>query len=309
MNRALDRKAPRLPVASFALIAGLAFLGGCTTSSTPAASSECSQGVTIAGCSGPAIGFSCPSGATPPTDTSLSCGAGSAGSSGETLYCCSSTGPACSADPSVTGCAAGLTGYACTGGQTPPESDAALVCGAGVVGPHGALDYCCTAAGACVADANVTGCTGGSKGYSCTGAQTPPQTNAALTCGPAVAGVNGVADYCCASGAGATCSLHDAVPGCTGNATGWSCTGADTPAQNDASFACSTGTPGGGGTLYCCVALTSSSCKGDASVAGCAAQSFGFSCTGADTPSQANASLQCGAGTPSAGATLYCCTN
>jgi hypothetical protein len=44
-------------------------------------------------------------------------------------------------------------------------------------------------------------------------------------------------------------------------------------------------------------------------VQGCAGDSFGFSCTGSDTPDEADSSLTCSTATPASGALLYCCTH
>ena len=44
-------------------------------------------------------------------------------------------------------------------------------------------------------------------------------------------------------------------------------------------------------------------------VTGCQAGSYGFSCSGSDTPGTDFSNLNCSAGTPdpTSGATLYCC--
>jgi hypothetical protein len=104
--------------------------------------------------------------------------------------------------------------------------------------------------------------------------------------------------------------MSDSTVTCTGSAQGWSCTGSDTPDQDNQGLDCSTGTAGSGNTQYCCITFTSSTCSQDSSVAGCESGSYGFSCSGSDTPQQADTSLNCSAGTAGEnGATLYCCTD
>jgi hypothetical protein len=106
----------------------------------------------------------------------------------------------------------------------------------------------------------------------------------------------------------------DTTVSCTGSATGFSCTGSDQPEDSDSSLTCSVPISGNAGsTLYCCVsgfAFSSSTCAPDSTVTGCEAGSYGFSCTGSDTPDQTDSSLTCS--TPvdgNAGSSLYCCTN
>jgi hypothetical protein len=105
------------------------------------------------------------------------------------------------------------------------------------------------------------------------------------------------------------CAQDDAVVGCGSPSNGFSCGNGDSPDQTDSSLVCSDGTPSNGGLiLYCCIQFTSSSCVADPSVQGCAGDSFGFSCTGSDTPDDADSSLNCSSPTPASGALLYCCT-
>ena len=46
----------------------------------------------------------------------------------------------------------------------------------------------------------------------------------------------------------------------------------------------------------------------DPTVEGCVDYSYGFSCTGVDSPSDTDPSLVCSDGTPDGSDTLYCCT-
>ncbi len=163
---------------------------------------------------------------------------------------------------------------------------------------------------ACNADNNVP-CPTGAAGYTCSGSQTPQATNASLDCG---SGTNDGSDtdYCCVTLSGhTTCAQDSTVQGCQSGSYGFSCTGSDTPDQADSSLDCSTGTPGNSGeTLYCCIAYVSSTCMQDSTVQGCQAGSYGFSCTGTDTPSDSDSSLNCSTGTAgNNGETLYCCTD
>ena len=107
----------------------------------------------------------------------------------------------------------------------------------------------------------------------------------------------------------AGCQQDSSVAGCDSPSTGYSCDTGDSPDQSDSSLVCSVGTPSGGLLLYCCIQFTSSSCQADPSVQGCAGDSFGFSCTGTDTPEDADSSLNCSSATPSGNELLYCCTD
>jgi len=109
----------------------------------------------------------------------------------------------------------------------------------------------------------------------------------------------------------AGCAQDSSVAGCQVPATGYSCGNGDNPEQSDSSLVCSDGTLASDGfVLYCCIQFTSSTCAPDPSVQGCAGSSFGFSCTGTDTPDQADATLVCSSATAGGnGALLYCCTD
>jgi hypothetical protein len=107
------------------------------------------------------------------------------------------------------------------------------------------------------------------------------------------------------------CAPDDAVVGCDSPSSGFSCGSAESPDQTDSSLVCSDATPSSDGLLlYCCIQFTSSSCAPDSSIQGCAGDSFGFSCTGPDTPMDADTSLNCSTPTPGGGGELlYCCTD
>jgi hypothetical protein len=167
----------------------------------------------------------------------------------------------------------------------------------------------------CNTDSSVS-CPPGDTGYSCSGTDTPSQGNSNLDCGSGVAGGAGTA-YCCTSGA--TCGADSTVP-CPGGGSGYSCTGTDTPDQDDSSLTCSSGTPNDGVTSYCCCTNGSdctappdagtdagNSCVPNSSVVCEAGQ--GWTCQGTDMPAGIDASLNCSTGTSDNGGTDYCCTD
>jgi hypothetical protein len=158
-------------------------------------------------------------------------------------------------------------------------------------------------------DSTIVGCVG-SSGYSCSGVDSPDQSDSALSCsGGTLSG--GETLYCCIDSTTVTagCSADGTVAGCTGGSIGFSCTGSAEPQQGNTSLVCSTGTPSGGASLFCCAnfAPSTGTCAQDGTVVGCGGSSIGFSCTGTDTPTQVNASLNCSPGTASAAGTAYCC--
>ncbi|HTA88190.1 MAG TPA: hypothetical protein VK745_01390 [Polyangiaceae bacterium] len=231
----------------------------------------------------------------------------------------STTTDSCASDSTVA-CTSG-TGYSCSGTQTPTEAvDSTLSCGAAVTEPNGDLGYCCaattttTGTDTCTADSNVA--CDGSSGYTCTSTDAPNVADPTLDCGAGVAGsAAGTLAYCCVTiPTSSSCTPDETVTGCTGGSFGFSCTSASSvPTDIDPSLDCSDPTPGdNGASLYCCVSFstTASTCMPDETVDGCTGDSYGFSCTGTDTPTDAQASLTCSdpAAGPS-GESLYCCTN
>jgi hypothetical protein len=107
----------------------------------------------------------------------------------------------------------------------------------------------------------------------------------------------------------AACTPDPAVADCNGGSLGYTCAG-DRPDRGDTNLVCSDGEPAANGmTSYCCAPYGQywSDCTVDTGIAGCEGSSFGFKCTGPETPSQADASLACSAGVPSGGDLLYCC--
>jgi hypothetical protein len=105
------------------------------------------------------------------------------------------------------------------------------------------------------------------------------------------------------------CAPDSSVAGCSGNSFGYSCGNGDSPERTNSSLVCSDGVVASDGfTLFCCIQFTSTSCAPDSSVSGCQGSSFGFSCTGSDTPDDADSSLTCSSPTQGGdGSLLYCC--
>jgi hypothetical protein len=106
----------------------------------------------------------------------------------------------------------------------------------------------------CGPDSTVV-CAGGS-GYSCTGGDRPEDSNANITCSDPETGNAGSTLYCCISAfaSGSSCGPDDTVTGCEPPSIGYSCTGTDTPDEENSDLNCSiNGVPGNAGSLlYCC---------------------------------------------------------
>jgi hypothetical protein len=224
---------------------------------------------------------------------------------------CGSASDTCMADSTVTGCTGTASGYSCTGSTPPNASDPTLSCSVGVAGTDETL-YCCAdvnATGACMADSTVTGCTGTTSGYSCTGSTPPNVSDPTLSCSVGVAGT-GETLYCCADvNATGTCMADSTVTGCTGTASGYSCTGSTPPNVSDPTLSCSVGAAGTGETLYCCSGVNvPGACMADPTVTGCTGSAYGFSCTGTAPPNANDPSLSCSAGVADTGDTSYCCS-
>ncbi len=251
-------------------------------------------------------GYTCPSGVAP--DTSLNCSTGTTESNDEVSYCCgtpATTVAACAADATVSCATAGTTGYSCPSSVTP---DASLDCSTGTPAAGGGMTYCCgtpaTTVPACAADATVSCPTAGTTGYSCPSGASP---DASLACSGGTAVANGGVTYCCGTPTTSptmtsTCAA-DTTVACEMGATGYSCTGTDTPWQGTASLLCET-TVVNGVTGYCCV-NSGNSCLQATPITDCTQGAFGVACTGADDPMTANASLACAA---DPGAMGFCCT-
>ena len=144
-------------------------------------------------------------------------------------------------------CYTGGTGYSCTGSSSPESAGHTCT-------TNNAGDWCCYVNSNCSQD-NSLSCTAGSYGYSCTaGTPDPSAAYPSLICSvPTVAG--GFDEYCCGYttvASGSTCSQDPTVDGCVGDSYGFSCTGSDRPDTDYSGITCSSGTPSGTDTLYCC---------------------------------------------------------
>jgi hypothetical protein len=172
----------------------------CCENQVTTTTGSCSASSGVSGCVGGSSGYACTGTATP--DPALNCSQGVPGTSG-TYYCCGGTAGSCAADGTVTGCTGAALGYSCTG-SVRPDVDGSTQCSTGVPLSNGSTGYCCipvtsSTTSTCSTDPSVTGCTGGSYGFSCTGTDRPSDTNTHLTCGDGAAGNNGNTLYCCQS--------------------------------------------------------------------------------------------------------------
>jgi hypothetical protein len=186
--------------------------GFCCTPSTTSCAYDLS-----AVCPAPTYGYSCLGPNRPDAfDPTLTCGQGIA-QAGLIVYCCGAeTTAACAKDTNL-GCAAGTTGFRCTGPGLPTEgelgvdesrSDAPLLCDVPISAPNGVTNYCCftptdePTGATCLQDQSVPGCAGPSYGFACGGSDTPDEDYPRMTCSDA--GVRGVDAqgvsallYCC----------------------------------------------------------------------------------------------------------------
>jgi len=145
----------------------------------------------------------------------------------------------------------------------------------------------------------VIGCGANAVGYLCLGTTSPQTSNPAISCPQLFIG----GSSCCTLGSAASTCRRDSSVACTGTRSGYTCTGADTPAQA-AAVVCEPGKQRGADTTYCCGTYSSPSCT---LTTGCG--DYSFSCTGTATPWDSDPSLRCGPANPtSGGATIFCCS-
>ena len=229
-------------------------------------------------------------------------------------------------------CALDLVSFSCAGGQRPDQNP---TFGQGVQGivctDQGQLDdshegYCCTAGTtSCAYEPNAV-CAAATYGYSCLGTNRPDAYDPTLSCGQGIAS-GGLIVYCCGPSTTATCT-KDTNVSCASGTTGFECTGPGLPnegelgideSRSDAPLLCTVPTSMNNGVIaYCCFTPTDepvdSTCLQDQGVAGCASGSYGFACTGTDTPDEDYPRMTCpqggGRGVDENGvsATLFCCT-
>jgi hypothetical protein len=293
---------PKFVIRSASLLLFVAAASGCNVTVT---SDTCTADSAVL-CGGGTTGYSCTGNAVP----NLACSDGIV--DGDLTDFCCDTGavviPAdCKYDTSVVGCGYGSFGFSCSGGGNPEDTDPSLTCSQPVSSGADLL-YCCesgtVASGSCTGDSSL-GCYGGSSGLVCTGNAVP---DAAQNCSNPEIGPSGETLYCCGGTVG-TCGADASVTGCGGGSAGYSCNGSATP--DPSSLWCSEGIAATGGfTWYCCVPTptVTTTCVQDTNVSCPTPGSFGFACSGTDTPADADATLTCSAGIAGdAGNTLYCC--
>jgi hypothetical protein len=104
----------------------------------------------------------------------------------------------------------------------------------------------------CDVDGTVT-CLDG-VGYSCTGGDTPEESNSSLLCSEGTAGNAGSTLYCCLTSSSDTTCGDDPTVSCPGGGFGFSCANAsEAPNVAYPSLTCSSPVPGNAGSAtYCC---------------------------------------------------------
>jgi hypothetical protein len=226
-------------------IAG-SFGGFCTKDGTGDAGTPtvCEQDPVI-GCGANGLGYLCLGADSPQSlNPAITCPQLFTGGSS----CCTlgSGASTCHQDSAVS-CTGSRSGYTCTGSDTPAQA-ASVVCEPGK--PQGdATTYCCGtySSPSCTL---TTGCD--DYAFSCTGSDSPWDSDPSLRCGPANPTSSG-ALFCCSvrdPAAPNTCS-PDSTVDCSPT-MGYSCRGTDSPGDDDPSLVCGTPTAYQGKSLYCC---------------------------------------------------------
>jgi hypothetical protein len=225
------------------------FGGFCTKDGIDAGTPTICEQDLVVGCGANGIGYLCLGTTSPQSmNPAIMCPQLFLGGSS----CCTLSGAAstCHTDSTVA-CSAARSGYTCTGTDTPAQA-ASVVCEPGKAKGTDTT-YCCGAytAPACTL---TTGC--GDYAFSCTGTAHPWDSDPSLRCGAGNASSGDSMVYCCSvrdPSAPNTCSVDPTVD-CTPT-TGYSCTGTDTPSDDDPSLTCGTATAAQGKSLYCCRGL------------------------------------------------------
>ena len=234
-------------------------------------------------------------------------------------------------------CGPGFVGYACAGTARPDEEadfvdgvPRGLICSdRGQVGGSVREGYCCTPSTTPCAYDPVAICASPAYGYRCRGSDRPEAFDPTLFCGEGLS-VGDLIAYCCGTVAPAYGCSQVSGHACPTSLVGWTCHDTTLPSEEElganqsrADFNllfCSVPTlsAGSGGAVrqYCCFTPTSlpsgGSCLEDTTVPGCPPDSFGFACTGPETPAEDYPEIRCAGasrGTNPQGyaATLYCC--
>lgn len=229
-------------------------------------------------------------------------------------------------------CNTDFNGFTCTGGARPDQNASfgvgvieGTVCTAlGSIDTSGGLSYCCTSATtACGYDPSMV-CGAGTYGYACTPPSRPENFDPDLSCGMGQP-LNGETVFCCGTATMLSCSADSAIA-CPADLKPLECLTADLPnegelgtdqSRSDATLLCDVPSIVGGRYGYCCFTPTQltlgGTCLQDQAVPNCASGSFGFACTGPDTPEQDYPRIMCSTpslpGTSAQGyrANLYCC--
>jgi hypothetical protein len=234
----------------------------------------------------------------------------------------------CQDDPGLA-CDVDALGISCPAGTSPDSST--FVCSDPVA--NGNLDsYCCIvwSGSTCAEDPNVTSsCGDPAFGFSCTGTDSPDQTDPTLICSdPTTDPTTGDSLYCCTDGytppssSGGTIPAGCAADGsvsCTGNAFGYSCAPGDNPEVEDPSLSCSIPEtdPATGNDVFCCFDWTAgtSTCTPDDTITSQCPDfdTYGYSCAAAnDDPTSLDPALTCsemtGIQDPVTGLFDFCCT-
>jgi hypothetical protein len=164
--------------------------------------------------------------------------------------CCTLAAAASTCHPdSAVACTGTRSGSRCTGTDTPAQA-ASVVCEPGKA-QKSDTTYCCGAytAPACTL---TTGCA--DYAFSCSGAAQPWDSDPSLRCGAGNPSSGDATVFCCSvrdPSAPNTCSVDPTIA--CAPTTGYSCTGTDTPSDDDPSLTCGTATAAQGKSLYCCL--------------------------------------------------------
>jgi len=213
----------------------------------------------------------------------------------------------CQREPSVS-CNANTVGFRCDQKTSPTGVSACA--GTSTFGPDNTIDSCCTltASASCERDQAVA-CGPDLVGYSCSGVDTPAQSNGTLVCHHGMP-VGAKTSYCCLEFTALTCSLFPGIGACGSDRYGFSCSNNGRPETTDRYLSCGMGTQSlNDTTLFCCDVRATppdpTTCMVDPTVT--CTPTTGYTCTAAVSPSDIDHTLVCGAPSSSGTTTRYCC--
>jgi hypothetical protein len=251
----------------------------------------------------------------------------------------------CAADPKIV-CPADFDGWSCGAGRPDQISNVnnvveSRLCAYTETQSNGTAGFCCTRnTTSCASDPSIV-CPNGSGvgelasnavvGYSCMGTNRPDALDPMLTCQQGINAYGHIVFCCSSKGTAGSCVRNDGVS-CQKGTLGFSCSATGVPSEMDLGInqsrsgvplVCSLAMRGASSNDYCCYAPTATppgaTCLQDQLagqlqlVPGCQAGSFGFACTGIDTPDQDYQRMACshggvrGVNATGIPATLYCC--